>query len=83
MPLVEIIHPQDAFDADGKKKLLESLSATCLRWEGIDVSGSDGKYRPRKSYGRSCARDGWLANRSASTLRVKKSTLRHRPGPPR
>ena len=38
MPLVEIIHPQDAFDADGKKKLLESLSATCLRWEGIDVN---------------------------------------------
>src|SRR6266700_3023075 len=38
MPLVEVIHPQGAFDADGKKKLLESLSATCLRWEGIDVN---------------------------------------------
>lgn len=38
MPLVEVIHPEGAFSADGKKKLLESLSATCLRWEGIEVN---------------------------------------------
>lgn len=38
MPLVEIIHPEGAFDAAAKKKLLESLSATCLRWEGIEVN---------------------------------------------
>src|SRR5437868_14213092 len=37
MPLVEVIHPEGAFDADSKKRLLETLSATCLRWEGVDV----------------------------------------------
>lgn len=38
MPLVEIIHPEGAFDADAKKTLLETLSATCLRWEGVEVN---------------------------------------------
>ncbi|MDQ1516105.1 MAG: hypothetical protein QOE80_1935 [Actinomycetota bacterium] len=38
MPLVEVIHPEGAFDADSKKLLLETLSATCLRWEGVDVN---------------------------------------------
>jgi phenylpyruvate tautomerase PptA (4-oxalocrotonate tautomerase family) len=38
MPLVEVIHPEGAFDADAKKMLLETLSATCLRWEGVDVN---------------------------------------------
>jgi phenylpyruvate tautomerase PptA (4-oxalocrotonate tautomerase family) len=38
VPLVEIIHPEGAFTADAKKSLLESLSATCLFWEGIEVT---------------------------------------------
>jgi phenylpyruvate tautomerase PptA (4-oxalocrotonate tautomerase family) len=38
MPLVDIIHPQGAFTAPAKKKLLETLSASCLRWEGIEVT---------------------------------------------
>lgn len=38
MPLVEVIHPEGALDAEAKKLLLESLSATCLRWEGVDVN---------------------------------------------
>ena len=33
-----IIHPEGAFTADAKKSLLENLSATCLRWEGIEVT---------------------------------------------
>jgi phenylpyruvate tautomerase PptA (4-oxalocrotonate tautomerase family) len=38
MPLVEVIHPEGAFSADAKKILLENLSATCLRWEGVEVN---------------------------------------------
>src|SRR5260221_9590231 len=38
MPLVEVIHPEGAFSADAKKMLLENLSATCLRWEGVEVN---------------------------------------------
>ena len=38
MPLVEVIHPEGAFDADAKATLLETLSATCLRWEGVEVN---------------------------------------------
>jgi phenylpyruvate tautomerase PptA (4-oxalocrotonate tautomerase family) len=38
MPLVEVIHPEGALDADAKKLLLETLSATCLRWEGVEVN---------------------------------------------
>lgn len=38
VPMVEIIHPEGAFTAEAKKSLLESLSATCLRWEGIEVN---------------------------------------------
>jgi hypothetical protein len=38
MSLVEVVYPKGAFSADGKQKLLESLSAACLRWEGIDVN---------------------------------------------
>ncbi|GAA4539286.1 tautomerase family protein [Pseudonocardia xishanensis] len=40
MPLVEIIHPAGAFDAEAKKKLLASLSSACLRWEGIEITDS-------------------------------------------
>jgi len=38
MPLVEVIHPEGAFSADARKTLLENLSATCLRWEGVEVN---------------------------------------------
>ena len=38
MPLVEVIHPEGAFSADAKKMLLETLSASCLRWEGVEVN---------------------------------------------
>jgi len=38
MPLVEVIHPEGAFSADAKKTLLKNLSATCLRWEGVEVN---------------------------------------------
>ena len=38
MPLIEVIHPEGAFSADAKKMLLENLSATCLRWEGVEVN---------------------------------------------
>ncbi len=38
MPLVEVIHPEGAFSAEAKQMLLENLSATCLRWEGVEVN---------------------------------------------
>ena len=38
MPLVEIIHPEGAFTTDAKKRLLENLSTSCLRWEGIELT---------------------------------------------
>lgn len=38
MPLVEVIHPEGAFDEAAKKTLLSNLSATCLRWEGIEIN---------------------------------------------
>jgi phenylpyruvate tautomerase PptA (4-oxalocrotonate tautomerase family) len=38
MPLVEVIHPEGAFSADAKEMLLQNLSATCLRWEGVEVN---------------------------------------------
>ena len=38
MPLVEVIHAEGAFSADARKTLLENLSATCLRWEGVEVN---------------------------------------------
>ena len=38
VPMVEIIHPEGAFTAEAKKSLLESLSETCLFWEGIEVT---------------------------------------------
>ena len=40
MPLVEVIHPEGAFSAGAKKMLLETLSATCLRWEGVEVNAT-------------------------------------------
>jgi phenylpyruvate tautomerase PptA (4-oxalocrotonate tautomerase family) len=37
MPLVEIIHPEGAFGDAETRRLLETLSATCLQWEAIEV----------------------------------------------
>lgn len=38
MPLVEVIHPEGAFSPEAKSKLLATLSATCLKWEGIAIN---------------------------------------------
>jgi len=38
MPLVEVIHPEGALSVDAKAMLLKTLSATCLRWEGVEVN---------------------------------------------
>jgi phenylpyruvate tautomerase PptA (4-oxalocrotonate tautomerase family) len=38
MPLVEVIYPEGALSADARNMLLKTLSATCLRWEGVEVN---------------------------------------------
>jgi phenylpyruvate tautomerase PptA (4-oxalocrotonate tautomerase family) len=35
MPLMDVIHPEGSFSTEAREKLLSSLWALCLRWEGV------------------------------------------------
>jgi phenylpyruvate tautomerase PptA (4-oxalocrotonate tautomerase family) len=38
MPMVDLYYPSGSLTQDAKDKLLAGLSATCLKWEGIDIN---------------------------------------------
>src|ERR1019366_6690523 len=75
------------FSEQSARTAVESLmrhSASALRLlRGTLASGSEEKYKPRKSAGSRNRLSGWLAKGLRWRLKERTSTLRHRPGPPR